>query len=361
MKILLLGATGSIGTQTLEVLDQDSKYHLVGISYHHNITLAKKIISKYHLQHSYSKLYPEQSNATSIASLIALTKPDLVVNAIVGFAGLEASLATLEAKCDLALANKETLVVAGHFIMPLAKSNNCTIYPIDSEHAALYELIHYDLDNVKKLYITASGGPFYHASLEQLENVKFKDAIKHPNWSMGYKISIDSATLVNKCFEIIEAYYLFDIKNIEPLYHPQSIVHSMVEYQNGSIAAQLSTIDMKLAIQLALYKFKKQKQIIKSLDFSHLQLQFDKIDLKQFLPLNWAQEIINDPNHSKGAIVTITNDLAIEAFKEAKIKYLDIINIIKSALNLFSHVKINNIDDIYLLANDINSWFILNY
>ena len=348
MKILLLGATGSIGTQTIEVIKK-LNYSLVGISYCSNHTSAKKIIKNNHLKYYYCSSDCSKSSVKNIDELISLTNPDLVVNSVVGFAGLESTIKVLQHKKNIALANKESLVVGGKLVMDLAKINNVNIYPIDSEHTSLMQLVRKYQDDVDTLYITASGGRYYNWTKKQKELIKFEDAIKHPNWNMGAKISIDSSTLMNKCFEIIEAYWYFSSKKIYALYHPQSLIHSALKTKNNSYFCNMSTVDMKLPIELALTNFSTNVNVIKPLDFNNgIILNLQNIDENKHLPIKWAYDVIKNPNNlSLPIILNASNEIAIELFKDKKIKYTQIIEIINWAIDNIKSSKISTLEDIF--------------
>lgn len=350
MKILLFGATGSIGTQLLEVL---APHELVGISFNKNIPLAHKIIQTHQLKHYWCHSDENYCSVDSVDELITKSKPDLIVNAIVGVAGLEVSLKAIEHQIDLALANKESLVVAGKLISELANKNQVKIYPIDSEHAALYALLENTKNDVDTLIITCSGGSTYFKSEAEIKKMTYQDIINHPNWSMGEKISIDSATLINKCFEIVEAHWLFQIKKIKAVLHPQSIVHGMVLYQDKSLHMYASTPNMKLPIALAINKYKNVKSHIPPLDFKHLTLTFDEIDENKHLPIKWAYDIIADKNNVLGLIINVANEIAITLFRTKKLTFLEIIPFIEAYIKQFKHHKIKNIDDIFYLLDKI--------
>lgn len=346
MKILLFGATGSIGKQTIEVIKR-LNYELVGFSFYKNNKQAKLIINKTKTKYYYSPIDKSLSNVNSYQELIKKTKPDLIVNAVIGFAGLEITLLSIKNKINIALANKESLVVAGKFVLNLAKKNNVKIIPIDSEHSAIRQALLNRKDELKKIYITASGGPFFNKSTT---NVTYQKAIKHPNWKMGPKISIDSATLMNKCFEIVEAFWLFNTKEIVPLYHPQSIVHSMIELKDNSIVSIMSNPNMIIPIQLALTDFDSSlSSNTTSLNFHNLNLLFDELTEKKFLPLFWAKKIIKNPNDSLAIVINAANEEAIELFKKKKIKFNEIIKVINFAINNIKIIKVNNIEQVYII------------
>ncbi len=327
MNILIFGATGSIGIQSINVV-RKLGHKIVGCSFHSNISQMQKIIKslKYDIDVFSSKV-TALNTVKTIDQLFEKTKPDLVINAISGF--------------------------------EIAKAQGVNIFPIDSEHCAIYDLM--KNKRINKLLLTASGGPFYNKEIHELNNVSFYEAKNHPNWKMGYKISIDSATLMNKCFEMIEAYYMFNIKNIEAIYHPQSIVHSMIEFSDNSIHAQMSIADMKLAIELAISKFKSKVPIIEKLSFEKLNLSFDYIDENKWLPIKWAKYIIKNDDRVLPVIINAANDAAIELFKNKKIKFNQIIPIISLAINDFSNQKINNIKDIFILNSIIKQYILSKF
>lgn len=351
-RLVILGITGSIGTQALECLDD---IELVGASFHNNCSKMKEILEHFPHLKVFSNKNNSLNNVNSYKELLEQTQPDLVLNCVVGFDGLELSKLVIENDVDLALANKESLVVAGSLLIDLLKEHPLVhLYPVDSEHSSLYQLNEIDKDKVKTIYITASGGPFYHLDRSELETKTFYDAIKHPNWSMGYKISIDSATLINKCFELIEAHYLFPNKVIKGLYHPQSIVHALVEFKDNSVFANMSNPDMKIAINLALHKFEKSNPLIKPLSFKNLRLDFDELDENKFVPIAWAYEIMRTNNKAMGVIINTVNDFVIELFKSNRIKFPEIIEIISQFLNKYKQYPVNNWHDLNDLHEIIN-------
>ncbi len=353
MRILIFGATGSIGTQALDIIKKQ-KHQLVGFSFNQNEKLAKKIKKLFNVKYVYANNKFNIVNVNSNDELILKTKPDLIINAISGYKGLEISLLSIKHKIDLALANKETLVIGGKFIRNLCIKNKVNIYPIDSEHSSIYDVLINNKKKVKKIIITCSGGAFYNHSKKQLENICINDALKHPNWSMGEKITIDSSTLINKCFEIVEAYWLFNTKNIIALYHPQSIAHCGIQFDDNSYFFNCSVPDMHIAIDLAINKFKQlDKPCIKELDFTKLNLHFDYIDINKYKPIKWAYDIINDNNNSLGTIINVSNDIAVNKFLQNQIKFNEIIPYIEKNIKLFSKTKITKISDIKQLITNI--------
>lgn len=359
MNIVIFGITGSIGQQSIEVIKKLG-HKIVGAVFNNNIKVMKHIIdnSKYKFD-VYSKSISIFNTVNSIDELLLKTKPDLVINAIPGFDGVEITLKCLMEKIDIALANKESYVVAGWVINEMSKIQKVNVYPVDSEHCAIYDLL--KKKRMSKLIITASGGPFYNLNKNDLKKVTFLQAKSHPNWNMGYKISIDSATLMNKCFEIIEAYYIFKTKNIDVVYHPESIVHSMIEFSDNSIHAQMSTPNMKLAIGLAISKFNSKAPLIKKLSFKDLTLNFNVIDENKWLPIKWAKQIIENDDKTLPVILNAANDAAIELFKENKIRFDQIIDIIELTIERFKDKKISNIKDIFVLNSIIKQYILSLY
>lgn len=352
MRILVFGITGSIGKSLLKVLEP---HQLVGISYNKNHAVAKQIIDKYKIEYFYTPV-PNYSSVDSIEQLIIKSKPDLIVNAVTGVNGLIYTKLSLEAKIDLALANKESLVMAGKFVKELAYKNNTSIYPIDSEHSSLYELlIHQDINNIDSLTITCSGGSCYTKTNTEIKALNFEDVIKHPNWSMGEKISCDSATLINKCFEIVECYHLFNTKNINAIYHPQSIVHALINFKHGSTFANLSKPDMCLSIKLAINKYQiNDRKIIDNLGFHQLKLEFDQIDKNKWKPIQWAQDIIEDENNCLGIIINVANEITMQAFKENKLRFDQYYSNIQKYIKKYKNYKVNNFNDVFVLIDLIN-------
>lgn len=350
MKVLILGATGSIGLQALEVIKKlGHNFLIVGISYNKNHKIAKSIINKYKIRNILCSSEPSKYNCKDLKQLIQNSKPEIVINAVVGFFGLEYSIEVLNSKINLALANKESLVVAGKQLMSLAKTNNVKIIPIDSEHTSLMQLIMNEKSKIKKLFITASGGPFYNFTDNQLKKVTYRQAIKHPKWNMGPKISIDSATLVNKCFEIIEAFWYYNTKKIIALYHPQSLIHSIIQLDNNSYKANISTPDMKISIALAITNFDPKVNIIQDLDFNIMQnLSLQEIDKNKIKPIKWAYEVINSKNiQAMSIIINASNDAAHLLYENKKISFYQIVPIIDWALSNIKIKKIVTFCDIY--------------
>ena len=309
-KLSILGVTGSIGTQTLDVIRNSSeKLELIGITANTSVKKIIEIIEEFNPKYvgmmdkksaEDIRKYCIENNKDievldgieGLNKIATLDEIDIVVTSVVGMIGLEPTMKAIEAKKDIALANKETLVVAGEIVMKAAKENNVKILPVDSEHSAIEQSLKGNsLDTLKKIILTASGGPFRGKTIEELKNIRVEDALKHPKWNMGRKISIDSATLMNKGLEVIEAHWLFDCDydNIQVLVHPQSIIHSMVEYVDGSIKAQLGNPSMEIPIQYALFKLNRSKLESQKFDFTRaFDLHFKPVDLDRFEAIKLA-------------------------------------------------------------------------
>lgn len=306
-KIAILGSTGSIGTQTLEVVRENKDIEVLGLAAGNNIKLLERQIREFHPK--MAAVWSEErakelrenvkdlnikivSGMEGLIELSVMEESEILVTAIVGMIGIRPTIEAIKAGKDIALANKETLVTAGHIIMPLAKEYQVAILPVDSEHSAIFQSLQGGQEKaLHKILLTASGGPFRQKTREELLNIQVEDALKHPNWEMGRKITIDSSTLVNKGLEVIEAKWLFDVSldQIEVVVHPQSIIHSMVEYVDGAIIAQLGTPDMKLPIQYALYYPERRFLPGDRLDFAALsKLTFEKPDMETFYGLRLA-------------------------------------------------------------------------
>ena len=343
MNVAILGSTGSIGTQTLDVC-RSLGFNVVAISGGVNIALLREQAAEFN-----PDLVIDKSHGMDgLISVATHPKADIVVNALVGNVGFLPTVAAIEAGKNVALANKEVLVCAGELIMPLARKHGVSILPVDSEHSAIFQCLQGG-QPAQKVYLTASGGPFRGLNLAELENITPKEALKHPNWSMGNKISIDSATLMNKGLEVMEAYWLFGLKasQIEVLVHPQSIIHSMVEFCDGQILAQLGVPDMRTVIQYALTHPKRVPNSFGKLDFTkHNTLTFEKPDAKTFKCLALAYEALGRGGLYP-TVLNAANEVAVARFLNNEIKFLDIACIIESALSAYNQkeaqVTIQNI------------------
>lgn len=349
-RIAILGSTGSIGTQTLEVVRENKDITVVGLSAGSNITLLEAQIREFHpkLAAVWDEAKAKElrirtadlsvkivSGMEGLLELAAMEESDILVTAIVGMIGIRPTVAAIKAGKDIALANKETLVTAGHIIMPLAKECGVSILPVDSEHSAIFQALHGEESReVHKLLITASGGPFRGKKTADLEHVRVEDALKHPNWAMGQKITIDSATLVNKGLEVMEAKWLFDVDldHIQVVVQPKSIIHSMVEFVDGAVMAQLGTPDMKLPIQYALYYPHRRYLPGERLDFHKLkEITFEEPDMETFRGLPMAMEA-SRIGGSMPTVFNAANESAVAKFLHREIAFLDIYRIIESAM-----------------------------
>lgn len=360
MNILLIGATGSVGENSLEVIKRLG-HRLVGCVFGKNIKKMQYVINLF--KYNFEIFSPEISifnTVSSVEELISKTCPDLIINAVSGFDGLQYTLMAIENNINIALANKESYVLCGGFINELAKSKNVSIYPIDSELCALYHLS-LNKQKIKKLYLTASGGSFFNYSNEEISKVTFDEATKHPTWKMGSKISIDSSTLMNKCFEVIAAYVIFKNKNISVLHHPQSIIHGLVEFNDNSFSAQLYKPNMKLAISLAISKFNSKVALIEPLDFDNLNLTLNNMPKEKYLPIKWAFDVIENDDWVLANILISANDYAIQLFKEKRITFKQIFDVIYDSIGMFRNKTINNIEDIYNLNSIIKKYITSKY
>ena len=364
-KISILGSTGSIGTQTIDIVRLNSDVEVVGLSAHKNIDLLEKQIREFKPQvasiweEDDAKLLKDRVKDIDVRivfgmegliEVACINEADIIVTAVVGMIGIQPTIAAIKAKKNIALANKETLVCAGHIIMPLAREMNINIYPVDSEHSAIFQCL--DKNNpVKKILLTASGGPFRGFTKEELKNVTLEDALKHPNWSMGKKITIDSATMINKGLEIIEASHLFDmdIDDIEVVIQKESIIHSMVEFKDNGIIAQLGTPDMKLPISYALFYPERRYISDTRVDFNALStLNFSKPDPEVFEGLKMAISA-GKRGGSAPTVLNAANEWAVDKFLNNEIKFIDIPYLIGMALDNHEFTKNPSIEDILYL------------
>lgn len=363
-KISILGATGSIGTQTLEVIRNSNKeIKLIGVSANSSVEKIKEIINEFSPKYvammdeesyksikdycSVNKLMVEVfSGIEGLEKIASLDEIDMVVTSVVGMIGLRPTMKAIEAKKDIALANKETLVVAGELVINKAKEMGVDILPVDSEHSAIFQALNgYTEKDVSKIILTASGGPFRGKDTEYLKSVSVKEALKHPKWNMGQKISIDSATLMNKGLEVIEAHFLFNCpyENIEVVVHPQSIIHSMVEYKDASVVAQLGSTDMKLPIQYAINKKERKHAIAEKLNFYEIgTLTFEKPDLETFKCLKLAYKVGKEGGLAP-CILNGANEEAVALLLEEKIKFLQVSEIIEESLEYFKEEKLKKV------------------
>lgn len=354
--ISILGATGSIGEQTLDVIRKSKdSFKLIGVSANSSVDKMKEIIEEFKPQ--YVAMMDEESSIKikefcllnnykvkvygkmeGLIKIVTLEEVDIVVTSVVGMIGLKPTLAAIEAKKDIALANKETLVVAGEIVMKKAKEAGVKILPVDSEHGAIFQCLQgNDKKSLKKIILTASGGPFRGKTYDELRNTTVEQALNHPNWNMGSKITIDSATLMNKGLEVIEAHWLFDCsyENIQVVVHPQSIIHSMVEYVDASIMAQIGAPDMRLPIQYALNYPERKEKVANEIDFYEIsKLTFEKPDMDTFKCLKLAFKA-GKIGGLMPTILNAANEVAVALFLDKKIKFLEIGDIIEETMIKF--------------------------
>lgn len=363
-KISVLGSTGSIGTQTLEIARYNQDIRITALAAGSNVELLEKQVREFHPK--IACLWKEEaarelkrrirdldvkvvSGMEGLMEAACEPEAQIVVTAVVGMIGIRPTIAAMEAGKDIALANKETLVTAGHIIMPLAKEKGVKILPVDSEHSAIFQCLQGAGENrIHKILLTASGGPFRGRSREQLAGVQPEDALKHPNWSMGRKITIDSSTMVNKGLEVMEAHWLFDVDmdQVQVVIQPASVIHSMIEYEDGAVIAQLGTPDMKLPIQYALYYPERRFLPGDRLDFTKLkEITFDEPDMETFRGLKLAYEA-GKAGGSLPTVFNAANELAVSLFLEKKIPYLAITDLIQGAMENHKRKAAPNVDQI---------------
>lgn len=363
-KIGILGSTGSIGTQTLDIVRNNDDLQVVALAAGTNVSMLEQQVREF--QPKLAVLYSSEAAAElrlkladtktrvlsgmeGLLELAVMEEMEVLVTAIVGMIGIRPTIAAIEAGKTIALANKETLVTAGHIIMPLAERRQVPILPVDSEHSAIFQSMHGEnKSRVAKILLTASGGPFRGRGQDELTGITVEDALKHPNWSMGRKITVDSSTLVNKGLEVIEAKWLFGVEpsHIQVVVHPQSIIHSMVEYVDGGIMAQLGTPDMKLPIQYALFYPDRRPMQGKKVDFFELrELTFEKPDMETFRGLKMAYEAI-DMGGSMPTVFNAANEKAVALFLDRKIRFLEIYDIIQGAMEAHKVIQKPSVEEI---------------
>lgn len=363
-KIAILGSTGSIGTQTLSVVREHGDIEVTALAAGHNIAKLEEQIREFHpalvavwaeedaieLRTRVADLKVKvASGMEGLLEVATEEKAEILVTAIVGMLGIRPTIAAMKAGKDIALANKETLVTAGHIIMPLAKECNVKILPVDSEHSAIFQSLQGAGDNkIAKILLTASGGPFRGKKRAELEQVKVEDALKHPNWSMGRKITIDSATMINKGLEVIEAKWLFDVNadQIQVVVQPQSIIHSMVEYEDGAVIAQLGTADMRLPIQYALYYPNRLHLSGDRLDFWKMKaITLEEPDMETFYGLKLAYEAGRKGGNIPTAF-NAANERAVAMFLDGKIRFLEIPEIAQACMEQCTYIASPSVEEI---------------
>ena len=372
--IAILGSTGSIGTQTLDVVRKNNDLRVVAVSAGRSVEKLEEQIREFHplLAAVWDEKAAEDlkiriadtttkvvSGMDGLLELASMPESDILVTAIVGMIGIRPTMEGIRAGKDIALANKETLVTAGHLIMPMAKEYGVSILPVDSEHSAIFQAIHgEEKKEIHKLLITASGGPFRGRTTEYLKNVTVADTLRHPNWVMGQKITVDSATLVNKGLEVMEAKWLFDmdLDHIQVVVQPQSIIHSMVEFKDGAIMAQLGTPDMRLPIQYALYYPHRRYLDGDRLDFTKLhEITFEVPDMETFRGLPMAIRASREGG-SMPTVFNAANELAVKKFLEEKIGFLDIYEIIAQSMDRHKKIAHPDLDEILSIEQDTYQW-----
>lgn len=372
--IAILGSTGSIGTQTLDVARKNEDLRVVAVSAGKSVEKLEEQIREFHpilaavwdekaARDLKTRIADTDTKVVSgmegLLELASMPEFDILVTAIVGMIGIRPTMEGIRAGKDIALANKETLVTAGHLIMPMAREYGVSILPVDSEHSAIFQAIHGEENKeIHKLLITASGGPFRGRTTEELRNVTVADTLKHPNWVMGRKITVDSATLVNKGLEVMEARWLFDmdLDHIQVVVQPQSIIHSMVEFKDGAIMAQLGTPDMRLPIQYALYYPHRRYLDGDRLDFTKLrEITFEVPDMETFRGLPMAIQASREGG-SMPTVFNAANELAVKKFLEEKIGFLDIYEIIAQSMERHKKIEHPDLDEILSVEQDTYQW-----
>ena len=367
--IVVMGSTGSVGIQSLDVISKSKSHKVIGLSCHSNADLIFEQTKEYlpnfvaieviDSSHNLFNLCKENNikliTGNNASCNIPFDNLDLAINAIVGTAGLKPTIELVNNRIDIALSNKESLVLGGHIIMPLAQKNNVNIIPVDSEHSAIFQCLNGENHKeLKKIILTGSGGPFLETPIDKFNTITPDQALKHPNWDMGAKISIDSATMMNKALELIEALWLFNIKldKIQITIHPQSIVHSMVEFVDGSYKAHLGLPDMKVPIQYALTFPNRTNSSVGSLDFENLNLDFRKPDLERYPILSLVEELIN-LGGNRVAVMSMANDYIVERFLDQKISFNEIFYLIQEVVNEFASDDLPSLEELFILDKNI--------
>ena len=367
--IVVMGSTGSVGIQSLDVISKSKSHKVIGLSCYSNADLIfeqtkeylpnfvaiEVIDSSHNLFNLCKKNNIKLITGNNASCNIPFDNLDLAINAIVGTAGLKPTIELVKNGIDIALSNKESLVLGGHIIMPLAQKNNVNIIPVDSEHSAIFQCLNGEnLKELKKIILTGSGGPFLETPIDKFNTITPDQALKHPNWDMGAKISIDSATMMNKALELIEALWLFNIKldKIQITIHPQSIVHSMVEFVDGSYKAHLGLPDMKVPIQYALTFPNRKDSSVGSLDFENLNLDFRKPDLERYPILSLVEELINSGGN-RVAVMSMANDYVVKRFLDRKISFNEIFYLIQKVVDEFASDDLPSLEELFILDKNI--------
>ena len=367
--VVVMGSTGSVGIQSLDVISKNKSHKVIGLSCYSNADLLfeqtkeylpnfvaiEVIDSSHNLFNLCKKNNIKLITGNNASCNIPFDNLDLAINAIVGTAGLKPTLELVNNGVDIALSNKESLVLGGHIIMPLAQKNNVNIIPVDSEHSAIFQCLNGENHKeLKKIILTGSGGPFLKTPIDKFNTITPDQALKHPNWDMGAKISIDSATMMNKALELIEALWLFNIKldKIQITIHPQSIVHSMVEFVDGSYKAHLGLPDMKVPIQYALTFPNRKDSSVGSLDFENLNLDFIKPDLERYPILSLVEELIN-LGGNRVAVMSMANDYVVKRFLDRKISFNEIFYLIQKVVDEFASDDLPSLEELFILDKNI--------
>ena len=362
-KIFILGASGSIGENALSVIDANKgKFELAGISVNSNVEKVNQIIKKYNPNYIYTNDKSAKENILKTENAIIFDDEkelsdifnsndiDIIISAISGFAGIKSTFQAAKSGKKVLLANKESIVAGGSLLMKTIKENNTELVPIDSEHNAIFQCLpeSKSTEDVKKVIITASGGPFHGKNIDELNNIRVQDALNHPNWEMGAKISIDSATLVNKCLELIEACYLFDMDEtfFELVIHPESIIHSIVTFNDGSSICQMSNPDMRVPIANAMSYDKRLKIPFEPIDFNNLKLNFESFPNDRAEIVHLAREAVREDS-SKGIYFNAANEIAVENFLKKRISFRQIYEVILRTFDTKEMSKLNDIEDIF--------------
>ena len=367
--VVVMGSTGSVGIQSLDVISKNKSHKVIGLSCYSNADLLfeqtkeylpnfvaiEVIDSSHNLFNLCKKNNIKLITGNNASCNIPFDNLDLAINAIVGTAGLKPTIELVNNGIDIALSNKESLVLGGHIIMPLAQKNNVNIIPVDSEHSAIFQCLNGENHKeLKKIILTGSGGPFLKTPIDKFNTITPDQALKHPNWDMGAKISVDSATMMNKALELIEALWLFNIKldKIQITIHPQSIVHSMVEFVDGSYKAHLGLPDMKVPIQYALTFPNRKDSSVGSLDFENLNLDFIKPDLERYPILSLVEELIN-LGGNRVAVMSMANDYVVKRFLDRKISFNEIFYLIQKVVNEFASDDLPSLEELFILDKNI--------
>ena len=362
-KIFILGASGSIGNNALSVIDSNKeKFELVGISINSNVEKANQIIKKYNPKYIFinDKSAKENisktenmvicENETELSEIFNSSDVDIIISAISGFAGIKSTFQAAKSGKKVLLANKESIVAGGPLLMKIIRENKTELIPIDSEHNAIFQCLPESgsTEDVKQIVITASGGPFYGKNIDELNNIAVQDALNHPNWEMGAKISIDSATLVNKCLELIEACYLFDMDEsfFELVIHPESIVHSVVTFNDGSSICQMSNPDMRVPIANAMSHDKRLSIPFQPINFNNLKLNFESFPSDRSEIVQLAREAAREES-SKGIYFNAANEVAVENFLNNRITFVQIYEVIFRTFDIKEMSMFNSIEDIF--------------